>query len=493
MRSGLSGKALVIQLTRDNIRIAAVQLGAKARLFGCTELDAPKGAVEDGIIRDIDALAKLIKNAVQQPAFEGIKRVVFALCTTQVISEQVSVPAARGEKLEKIMAANMDVYFPVEVSEYKVTRREVGRSRDENGRKNIIMQLWAIPAELLGRYYTLAAACGLSVAAIDYCGSSLATTAEAKKEENKTEVCLMAEPEMLAMTIIHAGRISMQRSFYCGNDLEIALSEAMLVLDYYRSFNEWSGESAEAVICGSLAENGSFCSRVSEVLDIPARVHKCGSGAEWSICVGAAQTELDFGGRRSRKNLLGTPWHYGVVLLGGAAAMLSLAVFMGSRTLWTSELSAMRDMEITLRLQSRQRSEAAQEYSDYEAEYMALLDDSESVSDELRSCNRDVWPALREINSKMPEGTRVNEVAVSADGIRVVFGCDNKEKAAALISELRKMKLTEVEDVFELADESYGGVQFGVKLLYSELFFNDTGKPAVLDGIELLEKLEVER
>lgn len=493
MRTGLSGKSLVIQLTRDNIRIAAMQLGDKPQLFGCTEMDTPRDAVEDGVIRDIDALAKLIKDAVHQPGFEGIRRVVFALCTTQVISERVSVPAARGEKLEKILAANMDIYFPVEVSDYQVTRCEVGRSRDENGRKNIIVQLWAIPRELLSRYYILAAACGLSVAAIDYCGNSLAAMAVAKKEDNKTEVRLMAEPEMLAMTIMQAGRVTMQRSFYCGNNVEIALSEAMLVLEYYRSLNEWSSSTVEALICGSLAENDSFCRRVSEILDVAVRVCECSGGAAWGICIGAAHTELDFGGRRRRKGSLGTPWHYAVVLLGGAAVVLSLAVFLGSSALWESELSAMRDMETALRAQTLQRSMAAQEYAAYEAEYKALVADYECIIDSLQSCSRDVWPVLREIDSKLPEETRVREMAMSTGGILVVFSCKDKEEAAALISALRKMKLTEVEDIFELGDESEGRVQFSTLLLYSELFFDNAGSPLPFESIELPERLEVER
>ena len=232
---------------------------------------------------------------------------------------------------------------------------------------------------------------------------------------------------------------------------------------------------------------------MSEVLDIPAHVHEWNGGAAWSVCLGAARTELDFGGRRGRKRSRGAPWHYGVVLLGCAAVILSLAVFRNSSALWESELSALRNMEAELLAQTQQSRAAAGEYADYEAEYTELATYYESVLDGLQSCSRDVWPVLREINSRMPEGTWIKETAVTTQGLSVVFSCPDKKKAAALIGELRKMKLTEVEDVFELADELGEGVRFSVSLRYSQLFFDNAEKPHRFKDIKLPEKLEVER
>ena len=168
----LSGKMLVIQLTRDQIRIAKIQQNSGAQLICCTTLAAPAGAIDDGSIVDISALTDTLKTALAAPDFSDTRRVVFSLCTTQAISEKVSVPAVMGQKLDKIIDANIDIYFPVSVSDYRITRRELGRSRDENNSESIIMQLWAIPNAILSRYYALAAACGLNVLAIDYCGHS---------------------------------------------------------------------------------------------------------------------------------------------------------------------------------------------------------------------------------------------------------------------------------------------------------------------------------
>ena len=159
----LSGKMLVIQLTRDQIRIAKIQQNSGAQLICCAALAAPAGAIDDGSIVDISALTDTLKTALAAPDFSDTRRVVFSLCTTQAISEKVSVPVVMGQKLDKTIDANLDIYFPVSVSDYQITRRELGRSRDENNSESIIMQLWAIPKAILARYYALAAACGLNV------------------------------------------------------------------------------------------------------------------------------------------------------------------------------------------------------------------------------------------------------------------------------------------------------------------------------------------
>ena len=88
-----SGKALVIQLGRDEIRVALMTLGAAPKMQRCMTLPAPQGAVADGMIQDLDALRDTLKTALSAPEYRRRKRAVFSVCSTQIIPETVTVPA----------------------------------------------------------------------------------------------------------------------------------------------------------------------------------------------------------------------------------------------------------------------------------------------------------------------------------------------------------------------------------------------------------------
>ena len=79
----LSGKGLVIQLSSDKIRIAKTNLGAAMpQLQASFVADLPEGAVEDGVIHDLEKVREVLKNALATEELRRVKKVVFALCTT---------------------------------------------------------------------------------------------------------------------------------------------------------------------------------------------------------------------------------------------------------------------------------------------------------------------------------------------------------------------------------------------------------------------------
>ena len=100
----LSGKALVLQIDRYQLRIAKLICGAAAPQVQATHVvDLPEGTVEDGMIRDIETLVSILKNALEAPEFKHIHRAVILLCTSQVISDQTQVPNMSGARLDKVL------------------------------------------------------------------------------------------------------------------------------------------------------------------------------------------------------------------------------------------------------------------------------------------------------------------------------------------------------------------------------------------------------
>ncbi|MCD8374333.1 MAG: pilus assembly protein PilM, partial [Oscillospiraceae bacterium] len=84
MSKKLSGKALVIQLGRDEVRVAQTVLGsALPQLQQCRVLPMPEGAVADGVIESPDALRDTLTGVLREPEFKRCRRADITLCSTQ--------------------------------------------------------------------------------------------------------------------------------------------------------------------------------------------------------------------------------------------------------------------------------------------------------------------------------------------------------------------------------------------------------------------------
>ena len=110
-------------------------------------------------------IAAVLKSALHQPEFKGCRRVVFSLCTSQVITEVVTTPNMPAKRLEKLLQTNVDEYFPVDMTEYKLVWQVIGPKDGDS--KELLVQLWAVPVNMLTRYYQVANACNLLVERID--------------------------------------------------------------------------------------------------------------------------------------------------------------------------------------------------------------------------------------------------------------------------------------------------------------------------------------
>ena len=172
-KSLISGKVLAIQLGREESRVALVSAGGD--ILHSAVVPTPAGAVEDGMIRNQEAVRKMLKTAVSAKEFRVTRKVVFHMATSQVITEVVTVPNLPEQKMEKLLKANADMYFPVDMTEYQMAWQVIGPKNRENGMTEMAVQLWAVPLAVATKYYAVANACGLSVEAVDFCGNSVAT------------------------------------------------------------------------------------------------------------------------------------------------------------------------------------------------------------------------------------------------------------------------------------------------------------------------------
>lgn len=460
----LSGRALVVQITEREIRIAQMTLGSDA-ISEQVILPTPPNAVEDGQLVGLDALRDAMEPVLRQGLFRRCRKVVFSLCSTQVISESVTVPAVKKQqRLGQMLLANMDEYFPIDPGEYQLSWESVGVEQREDARL-LRVQLWAVPRAMLQRYYALANSMGLSVAAVDFCGHSHATAVDADfampkhaKSSADTDdgVCLYinAESELLLLTFVYNGQVKLQRLLQRGYSQQDDLNEAGIVLDYFSAM-PGRARLTSAVLSGGQGKEAGLAPALASLLNVPVEMAETDYGAQWLLCQGAALTALDFGdpelnhitGARAPIN---RAWQYGLVFLGGAALTASVLLLLTSKLSWSTELDGLRAQQDRLTALAQQNAGCAENYHNYSSMYAAYSADWDTVFDSVRTYNDNLELVLGELEAKLPKKSTVTALSTTELCLAAQVAFQSKEDAAYFLVALRDVPFMTLNTVSSL-------------------------------------------
>lgn len=460
----LSGRALVVQITEREIRIAQMTLGSDA-ISEQVILPTPPNAVEDGQLVGLDALHDAMEPVLRQGLFRRCRKVVFSLCSTQVISESVTVPAVKKQqRLGQMLLANMDEYFPIDPGEYQLSWESVGVEAREDARL-LRVQLWAVPRAMLQRYYALANSMGLSVAAVDFCGHSHATAVDADfalpkhaKSSADTDdgVCLYinAESELLLLTFVYNGQVKLQRLLQRGYSQQDDLNEAGIVLDYFSAM-PGRARLTSAVLSGGQGKEAGLAQALASLLNVPVEMAETDYGAQWLLCQGAALTALDFGdpelnhitGARAPIN---RAWQYGLVFLGGAALTASVLLLLTSKLSWSTELDGLRAQQDRLTALAQQNAGCAENYHNYSSMYDAYSADWDTVFDSVRTYNDNLELVLDELEAKLPKKSTVTALSTTELCLAAQVAFQSKEDAAYFLVALRDVPFMTLNTVSSL-------------------------------------------
>lgn len=491
----LSGRALVVQITEREIRIAQMTLGSGA-ISEQVILPTPPNAVEDGQLVGLDALHDAMEPVLRQGLFRRCRKVVFSLCSTQVISESVTVPAVKKQqRLGQMLLANMDEYFPIDPGEYQLSWESVGVEAREDAR-HLRVQLWAVPRAMLHCYYALANSMGLSVAAVDFCGHSHATAVDADfalpkhaKSSADTDdgVCLYinAESELLLLTFVHNGQVKLQRLLQRGYSQQDDLNEAGIVLDYFSAM-PGRARLTSAVLSGGQAKEAGLAPALASLLNVPVEMAETDYGAQWLLCQGAALTALDFGdpelnhitGARAPIN---RAWQYGLVFLGGAALTASVLLLLTSKLSWSTELDGLRAQQDRLTALAQQNAGCAENYHNYSSMYDAYSADWDIVFDSVRTYNDNLELVLGELEAKLPKKSTVTALSTTELCLAAQVAFQSKEDAAYFLVALRDVPFMTLNTVSSLTigpREAYSPDKM-IAALYEE-----AGKESPVPGTE---------
>lgn len=211
----MASRMLSIEIGQKVTKVCEVDEKSKnPKVYKSFMVATPSGVLNDGILQHDARQVELLRGAISANNIKA-KRVAFTIASTRIATRDITIPFVKENKIAEVVNAKAEEFFPVDLSEYKVTYAVLGTTQDEKGNKRHRVMILAAPLKLLQGYYDLAAACGLEVASIDYMGNSLFQTVQntcvegtqmvAKIDENSTMLMIVQDGSLLSMRSVGYG------------------------------------------------------------------------------------------------------------------------------------------------------------------------------------------------------------------------------------------------------------------------------------------------
>lgn len=208
----MNNRVLSIEISNSFTKICEIDYKVKKpKVYKVLTVETPEGVVVDGMLQPTQEYADHLVNAL---GTNGIRtrKVIFTISSTRVASREVQIPNVKANKIEALVKANANDYFPVDLTQYEIGHYLAGGLTEEG--KLRVMAL-AVPKALLNSYYQLAQMCGWEVECFDYSSNSLYQILRDEKTETVTMMIKIDENSTI-VTVLSAGKVLLQRTVAYG-------------------------------------------------------------------------------------------------------------------------------------------------------------------------------------------------------------------------------------------------------------------------------------
>lgn len=214
----MAAKVVTIEIGNDFIKICEAQQmkGKSVTVHNAISVETPDGAMEDGIIRDMAAVADKIRSAMAEEQIAATAA-TFILSSARVVTREVVLPIVKKEKIQETLIVNASEYFPVNIDEYVLsyTILEMKNTKEE---KKTRLLVFAAPEMMVQGYYDLAKQLNMKVNAVDYIGNSTLQLIKIQIDERPTLVIQMGMDSTIVSVMNH-NVLQLQRNISYGESL----------------------------------------------------------------------------------------------------------------------------------------------------------------------------------------------------------------------------------------------------------------------------------
>lgn len=233
------GNILSVLIENSDMRICEIaKSGAAITVKNAFQVELPSGTVDDGVIVDVEAVAKVLYAALKN---NNIKRgkIAFVITSRKIANKEVTLPYVKNEaKIEEMIKANIEDYFPMNNLEDYIIRHTVLETVENAEGKNNNILVTAVQKQMVEEYYRLASMLKMPVETVDYYNNSLyqllrkqltqGVVLAIQMDENATMVSIMRDKVQLFKRSIPYGKQTIIRNLAEFKSIDEEEAEAIL-------------------------------------------------------------------------------------------------------------------------------------------------------------------------------------------------------------------------------------------------------------------------
>ncbi|MDO5521446.1 MAG: pilus assembly protein PilM [bacterium] len=209
-------RVISIEIGQERTRICEVDYRKKnPKVYNHITFTTPPDVIDDGYIRDKRVLAAVLKDKMESVNMRNTK-VVFTIASTKIANREATIPLVKENRIQEVVMASANDYFPIDVNDYNITYLELERMNTEQ-EKGIRLLVLAAPSSLIKTYYELADLLKLSIVAIDYVGNSSYQVVKNQKEEG-VRLMVQMNDQSTIINLLETNCLLLQRTLPYGTD-----------------------------------------------------------------------------------------------------------------------------------------------------------------------------------------------------------------------------------------------------------------------------------
>ncbi|MEG0962307.1 MAG: pilus assembly protein PilM [Lachnospiraceae bacterium] len=207
-------KVLSIEIGSGLTRVLEMDFKVKnPKIYNFFDFETPKDMENDGSVKVNESFQAMLKAGLREHKIKT-EKVVFTVNSGRIAVREVMVPMVKEKMLKGLIMANIEEYFPVDLSQYELGYRIMERIEEKDAKKYKV-SLMAMPNELINSYKQLASSMGLTLMGLDYVGNSLIQIIKREKQED-TQVYVKIDEETSLVLIFKDGKVVLQRTISYG-------------------------------------------------------------------------------------------------------------------------------------------------------------------------------------------------------------------------------------------------------------------------------------
>lgn len=470
----MAKKMLSIEVGCSETKIVEMDYQSKKpKVYKCVALKTPDGAVKDGYLNPVkmESLKDAVKEALKANKIRT-KRVLFTIFSGKIISREIVLPGVKVHQINAIIESNITEYFPIELSDYKITHMHISTFREgENVGKHKVLVI-AAENVLLEGYEKLADELGLNIVDIDYAGNSVF---QATKQSAGAEaiMAVKVEEENALVTIIKQGIMVMQRTvnYNIGHqgDGPVPLDDAarvlvgtvLRVIDFYLSNNE-ENKIEQIYIMGDGSKEAMILDMMTEQTQLPCRVldtvrgTTIGKKAEYApvnvfaSAIGAGISSVGFDAEKEKErhetNYVSASILIIIFFIVMIATLLSFALIP-----YNTALMEQKELQ-----KKQQQYEPARIVHDQYIGMQQLLSKVRYGHALTERSNDSILDFLSELEDKMPADVEFTEFISDDEQCVITMRVADKETAAGVIEIFRDFESLLSVSVESITEEKEG-------------------------------------